>query len=146
MLRCRWLQHAGTDSASPELKDAIEAGFPKGKDDSFDAVVGLFGILQICLRERVLHEPDNKTVRELEGWILGRRSRRVEQASMLHSASTDPELRNWLSWASESAEVSNFIRAIAKAAFLADSLNYAVLRPVLLELKRQRPDEYQASN
>jgi hypothetical protein len=39
-----------------------------------------------------------------------------------------------------------FVRTVAEAAFLADSPNYALLRQVLLKLKRQRPDEYQASN
>jgi len=128
-------------SITPELKNAIDAGFPKGKDDAFDAVVGLFGILQICLGERRLYEPDDKTVRELEGWILGRRSRRVEREPTHGSASADLELRDWLYWASESDEVSNFIRVIARAAFLADSTEYVLLRPVLLGLKRQRAAE-----
>lgn len=114
-------------------------GFQKGKDDAFDAVVGLFGILQICLGERVLYEPDDKTVREIEGWILGRRSRHVEQAPMRFSAATDPELSDWLRWAFESGEVSSFVRAIAEAALLADLAEYALLRQVLLELKRQSP-------
>jgi len=55
-------------------------------------------------------------------------------------------LTDWLRWASESHEVPMFVRTVAEAAFLADSPNYALLRPVLLKLKRQRPDEYQASN
>lgn len=58
---------------------------------------------------------------------------------MLYSASTDRDLREWLRWASESHEVPMFVRAVAEAAFLADLPNYALLRPVLLELKRQRP-------
>jgi len=87
------------------------------------------------LGERILHEPDDKAVRDVEGWILGRRSRRVEQAQMRCSAATDPELTAWLRWASESGEVPSFIRAIAEAAFLADLPNYELLRPVLLKLK-----------
>jgi hypothetical protein len=55
------------------------------------------------------------------------------------SASTDPELADWLRWASESDEVSTFVRTIAEAAFLADLPNYALLRPVLLKSKRRRP-------
>lgn len=58
---------------------------------------------------------------------------------MLYSAHTDPELSDWLHRASESNDVPNFIRAIAEAAFLADLPTYALLRPVLLKLKRQRP-------
>ena len=121
------------------LELAIKEGFPKGKDDAFDAVVGLFGILQICLGERVLYEPKDVGVLELEGWILGRRSRHVEQAPIYYSASTDPDLRDWLGWASESREVPSFVRAVAEAAFLADSADYALLRPALLELRRRRP-------
>jgi len=126
-------------TVEPRLENTIKTGFPIGKDDAFDAVVGLFGLLQICLGERVLYEPDGKTIREIEGWILGRRSRHVEQALMQCSANTDPELSDWLQWASKSGEVPIFVRAIAEAAFLADSLNYALLRPVLLELKRRTP-------
>jgi hypothetical protein len=58
---------------------------------------------------------------------------------MTYSANTDPELTDWLRWASESGEVPIFVRTVAEAAFLADLRNYALLRPVLLELKRQWP-------
>jgi hypothetical protein len=58
---------------------------------------------------------------------------------MNYSANTDPELRDWLRWASESGEVPIFIRTIAEAAFLAALPDYALLRPVLLELERQEP-------
>ena len=59
---------------------------------------------------------------------------------MLYSANTDPDLRDWLRWASESGEAPSFVRAIAEAAFIADLANYALLRPVLLELKRRNSD------
>jgi hypothetical protein len=58
---------------------------------------------------------------------------------MIHSASTDPELTDWLNWAFESGEVPSFYRTIAEAAFCADAPTYNLLRPVLMELKRQRP-------
>jgi hypothetical protein len=58
---------------------------------------------------------------------------------MNYSANTDPELTDWLRWAFESGEAPSFIRAIAEAALIADLRNYSLLRPVLLELKRQRP-------
>jgi len=57
----------------------------------------------------------------------------------VYSANTDPELQDWLRWASESGEAPNFIRTIAEAASIPDLPNYALLRPVLLELKRQYP-------
>jgi hypothetical protein len=52
---------------------------------------------------------------------------------------TDPELADWIRWACESGEVPMFIRAIAVAASIADLPHYALLRPVLLELMRERP-------
>jgi len=65
---------------------------------------------------------------------------------MKYSASTDPELRVWLRWASESGDMPSFVRAIAQAAFLADLPHYALLRPVLLELKRERPRTAEVSD
>lgn len=121
---------------TPQLENAIEAGFPTGEDDAFDAVVGLFGMLQVCLEQRATGEPDDKTVREIEGWILGRQSPTVEYTTSPYSATTDPELADWLHWASESGEASNFLRAVAEAAFIADLEDYALLRQVLLELRR----------
>jgi hypothetical protein len=57
----------------------------------------------------------------------------------VHSANTDPELTDWLRWASESSETPGFVRAIAEAAFHTNLPNYTLMRPVLLELKRQNP-------
>jgi hypothetical protein len=53
------------------LTEDIRGSFPKG-DDAFYAVVGLFGMLQVCLGERAPSEPDDRVVRKIEGWILGR--------------------------------------------------------------------------
>ncbi|MBZ5669230.1 MAG: hypothetical protein LAO04_05825 [Acidobacteriia bacterium] len=53
------------------LTEDIQSGFPQG-DDAFDAVVGLFGMLHVCLGERSPGEPDDRAIREIEGWILGR--------------------------------------------------------------------------
>jgi hypothetical protein len=55
---------------------------------------------------------------------------------MLYSANTDPDLADWLRWASESNEAPSFVQAIADAAFLADLPNYSLLRPLLLRLKQ----------
>lgn len=53
------------------LRREIHGGFPQG-DDAFDAVVGLFGMLQACLGQRGSGEPDDRAIREIESWILGR--------------------------------------------------------------------------
>ena len=55
---------------------------------------------------------------------------------MNFSANTDPDLRDWLRWASESGEAPSFVRAVGEAAFLADLENYSLLRPLLLRLKQ----------
>ena len=58
---------------------------------------------------------------------------------MHYSANTDPDLHKWLRWASESGQVPTFVKTVAEAALIADLANFALLRPVLLELRRQRP-------
>ena len=57
----------------PELRVDMEFGFgPKpGGEDPFDAVVGLFGMLNLLLGLRPLDEPVGRRLREVEGWILG---------------------------------------------------------------------------
>jgi len=50
------------------------------------------------------------------------------------SAYTDGDLYDWLRWA-EDAHGTNFLHAIAEAAFTADLKHYALLRPILLKLK-----------
>ena len=67
-----------------------------------------------------------------------KKSQPIEGSKMTFSATTDPELRDWIRWASDSGEVPIFVRTIADAASIADLRNYALLRPVLLELKRKR--------
>ena len=47
------------------------------------------------------------------------------------------ELHDWLRWAEENG--SSFLRTTAEAALLADLKHYNLLRPVLLELKKEWP-------
>jgi hypothetical protein len=58
---------------SPYLEAAIQAGFGSATDgeDRFDAVIGLFGMLNVIRRRREPGEPEDGTIRRLEGWILG---------------------------------------------------------------------------
>jgi hypothetical protein len=51
------------------------------------------------------------------------------------SPATDEELHDWLRWSDENG--SCFLKATAEAALLADLRHYNLLRPVLLELKRE---------
>jgi hypothetical protein len=57
----------------PELVAAIQRGFPEG-DDAFDAVIGLFGMIEVVAGRRRSGEPKEERIRQLEGWILGQTS------------------------------------------------------------------------
>ncbi len=67
-----WAANAGV-ALAPALVAAIQDGFgpAAGGDDPFDAVIGLFGMLNVVLGYRPSGEPEDETVREIEGWILG---------------------------------------------------------------------------
>lgn len=54
------------------LRNEMRDGFMTGDDDAFDAVVGLFGMLRVCLGQRLSGEPDDPLIQDVEGWILGR--------------------------------------------------------------------------
>ena len=56
------------------------------------------------------------------------------------SPDTDPELSQRLQWASERADTPMFVRTVAEAAYMACSPAYALLWPVLLELKPRHPE------
>lgn len=58
-------------SANDDLVDATKNGFPEGKDDAFDATIGLCGILEVVLQKRPTGEPRGKWQRAVERWILG---------------------------------------------------------------------------
>jgi hypothetical protein len=57
---------------TPDLVTTLQDGFgsaPAG-EDAFDALIGLFGMLNLVLGLRPLEEPDGR-LRTIEGWILG---------------------------------------------------------------------------
>lgn len=57
----------------PALEAAISDGFGADAygDDRFDAVVGLFGVLNVLLGRRASGEPRGEPFLKVEGWILG---------------------------------------------------------------------------
>ena len=55
-------------------------------------------------------------------------------------AHTDPELSQWLRWASEPGNTPMFVRTVAEAALMACMPDYVLLRPELVELKRRYPE------
>ena len=56
------------------------------------------------------------------------------------AAPGDPEIWGWLCWASTGGHVPFFVRTLVEAAACACASDYALLRPVLLELKRRYPE------
>ncbi|MGA2631226.1 MAG: hypothetical protein ABSG54_13570 [Terriglobia bacterium] len=61
------------------------------------------------------------------------------------AAIDDPELRDWLHWASKGGNVPSFVGRVVEAAIYACSPDYVLLRPLLLELKRRYPEGLKAS-
>lgn len=59
---------------------------------------------------------------------------------MMDSAYTGPELGGWLRRASEGGRTPMFVRTVAEAARMSCIPDYVLLRPVLVELKRQYPE------
>lgn len=58
-----------SDALTADIRDGFGTG-PDG-EDRFDATVGLFGMLNVVLGQRVQGEPADPVVRRIEGWILG---------------------------------------------------------------------------
>jgi hypothetical protein len=59
------------------------------------------------------------------------------QGSNVILPAADVELHDWLRWAEEDG--SSFVKTMAEAALIADLKHYNLLRPALLELKREWP-------
>ncbi len=84
----------------PELEQTIDGGFGPSKagEDPFDAVIGLFGMINVVMGRRPANDPDDEAVRSVEGWILGQaaltaevdRHRRPAAAAVM--AATDRDL------------------------------------------------------
>jgi hypothetical protein len=68
----KWTKCTGVD-LDPAPHAEIKNGFGDDSrgDDRFDAVIGLFGMLNVVLGQRASGEPDDPVVRRIEGWILG---------------------------------------------------------------------------
>jgi hypothetical protein len=52
---------------------------------------------------------------------------------------TDVEFYDWLRWAEENG--GSFLKTTAETALIADLKHYNLLRPVLIELKREWPKQ-----
>jgi hypothetical protein len=83
------------------LTEDIQSGFPRG-EDALDAVVGLFGMLQVCLGQRASSEPDDREIRTLKaGFSVGRtsdaapipRSRRFAGYGLSEESTSVPEIQ-----------------------------------------------------
>lgn len=70
-----WARSRNVD-LEPRLDSEIGDGFGSGNagEDKFDAVVGLFGMLEVVLGGRAPGEPSDSAVITVEGWMFGQRS------------------------------------------------------------------------
>lgn len=66
-----WAKDRGV-RLEPQLEDELADGFGSDRsgDDRFDAVVGLFGMLEVVSEKLASGEPRDDTTK-IEGWILG---------------------------------------------------------------------------
>lgn len=64
---------------APSLSALIGDGFGsrQGAEDPFDAMLGLFSMLEVVLGHRAAGAPESAAVRNVEGWILGQAGVRV---------------------------------------------------------------------
>jgi hypothetical protein len=85
-----WAEDAKV-ALAPGMRTAITTGFGNdpGADDRFDAAVGLFGLLNVLCGRRPSGEPDEATIRRIEGWILGLDPAAADRG--VPSAGTHPE-------------------------------------------------------
>lgn len=60
-------------SISPDLQNRIENGFTdkEGKDDAFDSLIGVMGLIRIAMGQRTEFLPGNTDMTGREGWIVG---------------------------------------------------------------------------
>jgi hypothetical protein len=65
----RWARESGA-RLHTDLERQIAAGFPEG-DDAFDAVIGIFGMLDVVMGRRSANDPKDAKIRAVEGWIIG---------------------------------------------------------------------------
>lgn len=67
-----WAKMVGVE-LEPAAETAIRDGFgPSSRgEDAFDAVVGLFGMLNILAGRRLPGDPQLPVLKDIEGWILG---------------------------------------------------------------------------
>jgi mannose-6-phosphate isomerase-like protein (cupin superfamily) len=63
-----WAGRLGLE-LEPELEQGLRRGFRS--DDAFDAVIGLFGMLNIVTKYHAPGEPEDERIRRIEGWMLG---------------------------------------------------------------------------
>ena len=68
---------------SSDLCAQIESGFgpTKAGEDSFDAFVGLLGLIEVLRGNRETGLPQDDRILQVEGWILGQKTRLLSPAS-----------------------------------------------------------------
>ncbi|HEY2938688.1 MAG TPA: cupin domain-containing protein [Gaiellaceae bacterium] len=114
-----WSWQRGVE-LEPELGQGLRDGF--ASDDAFDAVVGLFGMLNVVMKYRAPGEPTDERIRRIEGWMLGQAGD-VDVSEM-------PETRGWsFSSLEELGEGRGFRKIRQALGVTAFGVNAIVLAP-----------------
>jgi hypothetical protein len=116
------MHSANTD---PELRKCLRWAAEGGNTPMFVRIVAEADLIA-CLPEY-----------ELLRRVLLELKRLHPQPQPGPAAPNDPELYGWLCWASMGRNAPSFVRVLAEAAICACAGDYALLRPVLAELKRR---------
>jgi hypothetical protein len=77
-----WADYTGVE-LSGALRELVADGFgaDANGEDRFDAVAGLFGLLDVALGLCPCPEPEEPVIREVEGWIMGLKHGTVQRTS-----------------------------------------------------------------
>jgi len=114
------MSSANTD---PELRDWLRWALEDGHAPAF--------VRTVAEAAHIACSPDY----ELDWPVLVALKRQHPEPQPGAAAPDDPELFDWLCRTSRGGHVPSFLGALAEAAFCACAGDYALLRPVLLELK-----------
>jgi SAM-dependent methyltransferase len=112
----QWTDEA-TVNLTPEMHAAIRNGFGPSPDgeDPFDAVVGLFGMLNVVLGRRPPGEPTDTTIRRVEGWMLGQLTDPIGRMN-----STEPSTRKDVTTATDSLAEYDYLANLYKLEYSHD--------------------------
>ncbi len=116
-------------AALEEAREKFARYWSRGSQDITDAVNLAMGLFAGIALRRMHGDPDPDDPEAAPG----------EYTPAPGPADQDAALFDWLVSASGHHGAGDFLRSLAEAGLRADSFNYALLRPVLLQMKAKYP-------